>query len=91
MYDFPEQQESLEDNNVIVGDRDCAICFHGKSENELPDKICDNNKCMKHYHSACLSLVCNRNVYKIICLLELWDAFHKIIRRKRRYDGNGRN
>lgn len=68
MYEFPEQQESLEDKNAIITSRDCGICFFAKSEaDELPDKICENMKCMIHYHSACLSKVYNHNIYKIFC------------------------
>lgn len=65
MYDFPEQQESLEDKIAIIGNRDCGICFCAKSDDELPDKICNNKKCMKHYHSKCLSMVRDRNMYNL--------------------------
>lgn len=60
MYEFPEQQDSFEDKNTIIGNRECGICFFAKSEtDELSDKICNNKKCMIHYHSACLSKVHN--------------------------------
>ncbi|XP_014483738.1 PREDICTED: E3 ubiquitin-protein ligase FANCL isoform X2 [Dinoponera quadriceps] len=57
MYEFPEPQESLEDKNSIIGSRECGICFFAKMEETavLPDKICNNKKCMIHYHSACLA------------------------------------
>ncbi|KMQ89766.1 e3 ubiquitin-protein ligase fancl [Lasius niger] len=50
MYEFPEQ-ESMEEKKDIINNRECGICF----SDELPDKICNNEKCMKHFHSACLS------------------------------------
>nr|XP_012215663.1 PREDICTED: E3 ubiquitin-protein ligase FANCL [Linepithema humile]XP_012215664.1 PREDICTED: E3 ubiquitin-protein ligase FANCL [Linepithema humile] len=52
MYEFPEPQENLEDKKAIIGSHECGICF---SADELPDKICNNKKCMKHFHSTCLS------------------------------------
>lgn len=58
MYEFPEPQESLEDDKAIIGNHECGICF---SADELPDKICNNEKCMKHFHSTCLVRVCNHN------------------------------
>lgn len=62
MYEFPEQHDSLDDLKGIIGIRECGICFSEKSEtNELPNKICNNNKCMKHFHTACLSRVCHRS------------------------------
>ncbi|XP_011880434.1 PREDICTED: E3 ubiquitin-protein ligase FANCL [Vollenhovia emeryi] len=55
-YEFPEQQESMDDSKGIIGSRECGICFSEKSEtDELPHKICNNERCMKHFHSACLS------------------------------------
>lgn len=51
MYEFPEQQESMEEKKAIISNRECGICF----SDELPDKICNNEKCMRHFHSACLS------------------------------------
>ncbi|KAL0127218.1 hypothetical protein PUN28_005488 [Cardiocondyla obscurior] len=56
MYEFPEQQDSLDDVKGIISNCECGICFSEKSETDkLPDKICNNIKCMKHFHSACLS------------------------------------
>jgi len=56
MYEFPEQQESLDDVEGIIGNQDCGICFSDKSETgELSDKICNNKRCMRHFHSTCLS------------------------------------
>ncbi|XP_020299830.1 E3 ubiquitin-protein ligase FANCL isoform X3 [Pseudomyrmex gracilis] len=53
MQEFPAQQEiSLKDEKAIIGSHECGICF---SADELPDKICNNEKCMKHFHSTCLS------------------------------------
>ncbi|XP_072760855.1 E3 ubiquitin-protein ligase FANCL [Anoplolepis gracilipes] len=51
MYEFPEQQESVEETKTIISNRECSICF----SDELPDKICNNEKCIKHFHSACLA------------------------------------
>ncbi|KAL6437567.1 hypothetical protein ACFW04_004185 [Cataglyphis niger] len=50
-YEFPKQQESMEENEAIISNRKCGICF----ADELPDKICNNEKCMTYFHSACLS------------------------------------
>ncbi|XP_071563928.1 E3 ubiquitin-protein ligase FANCL [Temnothorax nylanderi] len=56
MYEFPDQQDSLDDSIGMIGNRECGICFSEKSEtDELPNKICNNERCMKHFHSACLS------------------------------------
>lgn len=50
MYEFPEQQENIEEKKAIIN-YECGICF----SDELPDKICNNKKCMRHFHSVCLS------------------------------------
>lgn len=50
MYEFSEQ-ESIEEKKAIINNRECGICF----SDELSDKICNNEKCMKHFHSICLS------------------------------------
>ncbi|XP_029174028.1 E3 ubiquitin-protein ligase FANCL [Nylanderia fulva] len=50
MYEFSDP-ESIEEKNVVINNRECGICF----SDELSDKICNNEKCMKHFHSACLS------------------------------------
>lgn len=58
MYEFPEQQDTLDDSLGVISNRECGICFFEKSEmDELPDIICNNDKCMKHFHSACLARV----------------------------------
>lgn len=54
---FPvkEEKTSAEDGNVIVGDEECCICFSMELDNEiLPDKICNNEKCRRHFHTPCL-------------------------------------
>ncbi|XP_076478160.1 E3 ubiquitin-protein ligase Fancl isoform X3 [Bombus vancouverensis nearcticus] len=55
---FPQQEmkkEAVEDYNVVVADEECCICFSLKLENmTLPDKICNNEKCRKHFHTSCL-------------------------------------
>lgn len=53
MYEFSEQ-ESIEEKKAIINNRECGICFL----DELSDKICNNEKCMKHFHSVRLSRVC---------------------------------
>lgn len=62
MYEFPEQ-ESMEEKKDIINNRECGICF----SDELPDKICNNEKCMKHFHSACLSKVRDFEYIHNIC------------------------
>lgn len=48
-------KESTEVNNVIVADEECCICFSLQLDNEtLPDKICSNEKCKRHFHTSCL-------------------------------------
>ncbi|XP_031775507.1 E3 ubiquitin-protein ligase FANCL isoform X2 [Apis florea] len=48
-------KESTEDNNAIVADEECCICFSLQLDNEtLPDKICSNEKCKRHFHTSCL-------------------------------------
>lgn len=58
MYEFPEQQESMEEKKAIINN-ECGICF----SDELPDKICNNKKCMRYFHSVCLSKVCVIGTY----------------------------
>ncbi|KYM75574.1 E3 ubiquitin-protein ligase FANCL [Atta colombica] len=56
MYTFPEQQDNLDDSQGVISNRECGICFSETSEtDELPNKICNNYKCMKYFHSVCLS------------------------------------
>ncbi|KYN03720.1 E3 ubiquitin-protein ligase FANCL [Cyphomyrmex costatus] len=57
IYIFPEQQDSLDESQGVISNRQCGICFFELSEtDELPNKICNNQKCMKHFHSTCLSM-----------------------------------
>lgn len=54
---FPKKEIKKEaiDYNVIVTDEECCICFSLKLDNEtLPDKICNNEKCRRHFHTSCL-------------------------------------
>ena len=54
---FPKKEIKKEaiDYNVIVADEECCICFSLKLDNEtLPDKICNNEKCRRHFHTSCL-------------------------------------
>ncbi|KAK9297168.1 hypothetical protein QLX08_009038 [Tetragonisca angustula] len=54
---FPKREIKKEeiDYNVIVTDEECCICFSLKLDNEtLPDKICNNEKCRRHFHTSCL-------------------------------------
>ncbi|XP_076643462.1 E3 ubiquitin-protein ligase Fancl [Halictus rubicundus] len=55
--EFPKEEveERMEDENAIVTDEECCICFSMMSDNELlPDKICSNEKCRRHFHTPCL-------------------------------------
>ncbi|XP_031789525.1 E3 ubiquitin-protein ligase FANCL isoform X2 [Nasonia vitripennis] len=49
IVDEPMEQEG------IVGDEECCICFSMDDESgNLPDEICNNQKCKRRFHSACL-------------------------------------
>ncbi|XP_076278688.1 E3 ubiquitin-protein ligase Fancl [Lasioglossum baleicum] len=55
--EFPKEEvnECVEDENAIVTDKECCICYCMVSDNELlPDKICNNEKCRRHFHTSCL-------------------------------------
>jgi len=66
MYTFPEQQDNLDDSQGVISNRECGICFSETSEtDELPNKICNNYKCMKYFHSVCLSKVYQRDILYI--------------------------
>lgn len=65
---FPkkEKKETVQDMNTIVTDEECCICFSLEIDcNNLPDKICSNEKCRRRFHTSCLLQVC-LNKYKII-------------------------
>ncbi|CAK9798168.1 E3 ubiquitin-protein ligase FANCL [Anthophora plagiata] len=54
---FPKQkkEEYMENNDAIVADEECCICFSMELDNEtLPNKICNNEKCRRHFHTSCL-------------------------------------
>ncbi|XP_031841771.1 E3 ubiquitin-protein ligase Fancl isoform X2 [Nomia melanderi] len=54
---FPKEvkQEYIKDENAIVTDKECCICYSMVLDNEiLPDKICNNEKCRRHFHTPCL-------------------------------------
>ncbi|XP_076754719.1 E3 ubiquitin-protein ligase Fancl [Xylocopa sonorina] len=54
---FPKKQVNKESQNsrAVVADEECCICFSLELDNEtLPDKICSNKKCRKHFHTSCL-------------------------------------
>ncbi|KAG6797415.1 E3 ubiquitin-protein ligase FANCL [Apis mellifera caucasica] len=61
-------KESTEDNSAIVADEECCICFSLQLNETLPDKICSNEKCKKHFHTSCLlqwlqAIVGNRVIF----------------------------
>ncbi|XP_033338653.2 E3 ubiquitin-protein ligase Fancl [Megalopta genalis] len=54
---FPkvEAKECVEDEDAIVADQECCICYSMVLDNEvLPSKICSNEKCRRHFHTSCL-------------------------------------
>ncbi|XP_046818475.1 E3 ubiquitin-protein ligase FANCL isoform X1 [Vespa crabro] len=55
---FPQKQEqydSINDKNCMFMDEECCICFSLESDKEqFPNKICDNIKCRRHFHTKCL-------------------------------------
>ncbi|CAK9831559.1 E3 ubiquitin-protein ligase FANCL [Anthophora retusa] len=55
MFPKKEKEEYMENNDAIVADEECCICFSMELDNEtLPDKICNNEKCRRHFHTSCL-------------------------------------
>jgi hypothetical protein len=54
--EFPPQPKTdglIEEG--IVKDEECCICFSMELENfSIPDEICNNEKCKRHFHSICL-------------------------------------
>ena len=33
---------------------DCGICYAYRLDGKTPDKVCDNSRCGRFYHQACL-------------------------------------
>ncbi|KAI4488545.1 hypothetical protein M0802_011493 [Mischocyttarus mexicanus] len=58
IYEFPwkkEQSDSVDDQNSMFINEECCICFALESDEEqFPNKICDNIKCRRHFHTKCL-------------------------------------
>lgn len=58
LQEFPKISNAKEEkrkDNGLFNDEECGICFSLElNEDELPDRICDNEKCRKHFHNACL-------------------------------------
>ncbi|XP_043494677.1 E3 ubiquitin-protein ligase FANCL [Polistes fuscatus] len=56
--EFPsqkEQSDSIDDQNCMFMNEECCICFSLESDTEqFPNKICDNIKCRRHFHTKCL-------------------------------------
>ncbi|XP_015123577.1 E3 ubiquitin-protein ligase FANCL [Diachasma alloeum] len=47
--------DEAKDDDAIFEDDECCICFSLESEDgKLPSEICSNERCRKHFHSACL-------------------------------------
>lgn len=39
----------------MVGDEECCICFCMEAEDgDIPEEICNNHRCRRHFHSKCL-------------------------------------
>ncbi|CAL7951808.1 unnamed protein product [Xylocopa violacea] len=54
---FPKKEvkKQSQDCCAVVADEECCICFSLELNNEtLPDKICSNKQCRKHFHTSCL-------------------------------------
>ena len=50
----PKYEEPMEEEG-IVGDEECCICFSMELDGgEVPDEICNNQKCRRYFHSICL-------------------------------------
>ena len=47
---LPKREDDNEDNNEI----ECSICFCERLGGELPEIICENPSCAKHFHRSCL-------------------------------------
>ncbi|XP_043289903.1 E3 ubiquitin-protein ligase FANCL [Venturia canescens] len=54
----PPEEEKTKDENAIVEDDECSICFAMELDEHtpplLPVEICSNEKCRKHFHTMCL-------------------------------------
>ncbi|XP_076233600.1 E3 ubiquitin-protein ligase Fancl isoform X2 [Calliopsis andreniformis] len=54
-FPIKEEKTCAQDEDVIVADEECCICFSMDLDNNiLPDKICSNEKCRRHFHTPCL-------------------------------------
>ena len=48
--EFPSKQvKQLEEESF-----DCSICYTFRLGDQIPDRICDNAKCKRAYHTPCL-------------------------------------
>ena len=55
----------------MVGEKECCICFSLESESgEITDKICNNHKCRRYFHSSCL--------FQVFILLHFFYSISKI-------------
>lgn len=49
------KETCTEEHKGVITDEECCICFSLESDDEtLPNKICNNNRCRKHFHTSCL-------------------------------------
>ncbi|XP_015588766.1 E3 ubiquitin-protein ligase FANCL [Cephus cinctus] len=56
LTEFPQPPiDDNKDKGGIVNDDECCICFSYELDNEqAPEKICDNRKCKRRFHTLCL-------------------------------------
>ena len=47
---LPKRAKEIEENNEI----ECPICFCERFGGELPEIVCENPQCAKHFHRTCL-------------------------------------
>ncbi|KAJ8917320.1 hypothetical protein NQ315_002342 [Exocentrus adspersus] len=52
---FPQKPAaSARGSDLLLEDSDCSICFTSRLNNKLPEVVCNNKSCEKHYHAECL-------------------------------------
>ncbi|XP_046615116.1 uncharacterized protein LOC124302712 isoform X1 [Neodiprion virginianus] len=58
LEEFPQAtltKDEKQCDSGLFNDEECCICFSLElNDNELPEKVCNNNTCGKQFHTACL-------------------------------------
>ncbi|GJQ85904.1 hypothetical protein Trydic_g21759 [Trypoxylus dichotomus] len=67
---FMPKPTQSQDEELLVNDGECCICFSLRLNDKMPDIVCPNSSCSQYFHSECL--------YQWLCSLNSRKFYYEI-------------